>query len=52
MLSNRGGGQTFAKYKKKQAVSQKINYFGVALIATNSLINIAGVFIYQRITGE
>ena len=50
MLSNRGGGQTFAKYKKKQAVSQKINYFGVALIATNYLIAIAGVAIYYRIT--
>jgi hypothetical protein len=50
MLSKKG--QTFAKYKKRQAISQKISYFGVALITTNCLISIAGVAFYQRITGE
>jgi hypothetical protein len=44
--------QTKAKFEKKQAISQKISYFGVALIAINYLILIAGIGIYVRITGE
>jgi hypothetical protein len=40
--------QTLANYKKKRAISQKISYFGVVLIAFNYLILIVGFAIYSR----
>jgi hypothetical protein len=44
--------QTLAKCKQKRAISQKISYFGVALIAINYIIDIANAGFYARISGK